>query len=267
MTTETEKTGVARVDVAEDTGRVATALVYGFICHVSFAAAVALMFYALDQGLSIGRGSFHGGTAILADTLLLLQFPLIHSCLLTERGRKALRVLAPNRYASQLQTTVYSTVASLQLLLVFYFWSPSGLVLYNPPAAIKAVLTVLYCLSWLLLARAMADAGLGIQTGYAGWVSMYKNQKPKFKNFSTKGLFRYTREPVYLAFTLVLWTAPVWTADRLALTVVWTAYCILAPRLKEQRYVRWFGSEYAAYQQAVNYWLPDLRLFRSQRLQ
>ena len=67
------------------------------------------------------------------------------------------------------------------------------------------------------------------------------------------GTFALTRQPIYLAFSLTLWTAPVWTADRATLTVGWTAYCLLGPLLKERRYLRCYGAAYEAYRRAVPY--------------
>lgn len=67
------------------------------------------------------------------------------------------------------------------------------------------------------------------------------------------------RQPVYLAFSLTLWTGPVWTADHLLIAVVWTIYCVVAPRHKERRYARQYGESFASYRAAVPYWIPRRR--------
>jgi len=56
---------------------------------------------------------------------------------------------------------------------------------------------------------------------------------------------------------LILWTAPVWTPDRLLLCVVWTLYCWLGPLLNEQRDLRFEGDRFRRYQSPVPYWLPN----------
>lgn len=71
--------------------------------------------------------------------------------------------------------------------------------------------------------------------------------------------FRYTRQPVYLAFALTLWTGPVWTPDKLVLALLWTAYCIVGPRFKERRYLQYYGEEFERYRESVPYWLPRKR--------
>lgn len=42
-----------------------------------------------------------------------------------------------------------------------------------------------------------------------------------------------------------LWTVPVWTPDQLALAISFTAYCLLAPRLKEHRFAQRYGDRFA----------------------
>ena len=64
---------------------------------------------------------------------------------------------------------------------------------------------------------------------------------------------------VVLGFALTLWTGPVWTPDRLALAAVWTAYCMIGPRLKERRYLAWHGEAFRRYQSEVPYMAPRLR--------
>ena len=109
----------------------ALAWVYGLSCHAAFAAAVALMARGLYTGMQSGGGTLAGASAWAANLLLTLQFPLLHSFLLTRRGRRLLARLAPLRLGERLSTTTYAGIASLQLLLVFTLWSPSGIVLWS----------------------------------------------------------------------------------------------------------------------------------------
>lgn len=67
------------------------------------------------------------------------------------------------------------------------------------------------------------------------------------------------RQPIYVAFALTLWAVPVWTPDQLALAAGFTAYCLLAPRLRERRFAARYGPCFARYRAAVPYALPRLR--------
>jgi 2-polyprenyl-6-methoxyphenol hydroxylase-like FAD-dependent oxidoreductase len=77
-------------------------------------------------------------------------------------------------------------------------------------------------------------------------------------------MFKRVRQPIYLSFTLILWTAPTWTPDHLMLAVIWTAYCYIAPFFKEQRYRRWYGDPFARYQKRVPYWNPMKQIVPAQ---
>lgn len=232
------------------------ALGYGVLCHALFAASVAVMFVSLYTGLTSGLLHLHGWKAVLADAVLLLQFAVAHSFFLSDRGRRLLNGLLPLGLGRDLATTSFATIASLQLLATFALWSPSGIVWMAPEGPVKQGLTVAYVASWLLLAKSMHDAGLDVQIGSLGWTSVWRNQRPVYQPFARSGTFRHSRQPIYSSFTLILWTAPVWTPDHLVLTVLWTGYCVLAPLAKEKRYRRFYGEAFARYQQTVPYWFP-----------
>jgi len=118
------------------------ALLYGGVCHLSFLAGAAAMVFALHEGLRTGLGPFEGWAALAANAALVLQFPLLHSLLLSKRGRPWLAKLAPASLARPLGTTLFATFASLQLLAVFLLWSPSGVVLFEPSGALRVAFQV-----------------------------------------------------------------------------------------------------------------------------
>jgi protein-S-isoprenylcysteine O-methyltransferase Ste14 len=235
------------------------AAAYGAVCHSTFVGAITAMVIQLYVGLAAGRGDLRGPVGLFANAGLLLQFPLLHSLLLTGRGRGALARLAPDGLGADLRTTTYATVASLQLMATFVLWSPTGIVLWDPVGHLRDALTLAYGGAWILLLKAMHDAGLPLQTGFLGWGSVIRGRTPSFHRFPSHGLFAHTRQPVYVAFSLTLWTAPCWTLDRLVLTLGWTAYCVIGPLFKEHRYRRVFGADFDAYRDAVPYWIPRMR--------
>jgi len=237
-------------------GRMALAIVYGALCHSLFALAVAAMMWAMFFGMSRSLGQVPAPWFILANALLVLQFPLVHSLLLGSRGRQLLATLAPGGHGRTLATTTYAIIASAQLLVLFAFWTPSGIIWWRAEGASFVLLCALYAASWLMLIKASYDAGAEVQSGALGWMSLAQNIRPVFPDMPTGGLFRIIRQPIYAAFALTLWTVPVWTPDQLALATVFTAYCILAPRLKEGRFRRIYGARFTAYQEKVPYILP-----------
>ncbi len=232
------------------------ALAYGLACHGLFALAVSVMIYQMAFGLSRSWGTLPAPWRWIGNSLLLLQFPLAHSFLLSGRGRALLRVLAPAGLGADLSTTSYVIVASLQILLLFGLWSPSGIIWWQAEGWMLALMIALYTAGWLLLLKSMVDAGITLQTGALGWWAVYRNTRPAYPPMPTRGLFRVCRQPIYVSFAITLWTVPVWTPDQFALAVVLSAYCLIGPLRKEARFTQMFGREFEAYRARHPYWFP-----------
>lgn len=262
------------------------ALAYGFACHGVFALGVGMMIGAMYVGLQpvalgdlplVGgvldqlapwaadrtfwaQGGLDGWRAMAANTLLLLQFPLGHSLFLTRRGRALLARLAPNRETGRtLAPTTYALLAGAQLALLFGLWSPSGTVWIAAEGAALWVMTGLFAAAWALLAKAMLDSGLGLQSGFIGWFALLRGRQPAYPDMPTRGLYRFLRHPIYVAFTLTLWTTPIWSPDQLAVAIAFTAYCLIGPKFKERRFLALHGDRYAAFLAETPYWTPRRR--------
>lgn len=240
------------------TGRIALALGLGVLCHTLFAAGVLAMIVAMFFGLSEGLGTVPWPWAALANAALIVQFPLTHSLLLTGPGGRLMARMIPGPHGQTLATTTYAIIASAQLLALFALWTPSGIVWWRAEGAVFWAVTTAYATSWLILLKASFDAGAEVQSGALGWMSLMARIRPVFPDMPTQGLFRLIRQPIYVAFALTLWTVPVWTPDQLVLAISFTAYCLLAPRLKERRFAARYGDRFAQYRADVPYALPRL---------
>lgn len=237
-------------------GRIALALGLGAVCHAVFAAAVLAMIVAMAFGMSESLGAVPWPWAALANAALILQFPLVHSLLLTKRGGAWLSRLLP--HGGTLATTTYAIIASLQLLALFALWTPSGIVWWRAEGAVLWLTLTAYTAAWLFLIKASWDAGAEVQSGALGWMSLMAKRRPVFPDMPERGTFRVIRQPIYLAFALTTWTVPVWTPDQLALAVTLTAYCLAAPMLKERRFRARYGARFDAYAARVPYMVPRL---------
>lgn len=254
---------------AQGRGRICLALAAGGLCHLVFALAVAAMMSAMFFGMQRSLGAVPWPWAAAVNLLLVLQFPVVHSVLLTPAGRRLLARLVPGEYGGVLSTTTYATIASAQLLALFALWTPSGVIWWQAEGAAFWLLCTAYSAAWLLLMKASFDAGAEVQSGALGWMSLMAKIRPVFPDMPDRGLFRLIRQPIYLAFALTLWTVPVWTPDQLALALLLTAYCVFAPLLKERRFKAAYGARFEAYRAQVPYMLPRLtgsgRLVRTGR--
>jgi methanethiol S-methyltransferase len=245
-------------------GRIALAPGLGALCHMLFAAGVLAMIAAMFFGLSESLGAVPWPVAALANAALIVQFPLAHSLLLTGPGGRMLARLIPGPHGPTLATTTYATIASAQLLALFVLWTPSGIVWWRAEGAVFWGVAAAYATSWLILIKASFDAGAEVQSGALGWMSLLARIRPLFPDMPTLGLFRVIRQRIYVAFVLTLWTVPVWTPDQLVLAVSFTAYCVLAPRLKERRFAARYGAKFDRYRAEVPYALPRLTPIKDQ---
>ena len=100
---------------------------------------------------------------------MLIQFIAPHSLLLGRRGGGLLKRLAPGRLGGPMATTTYVTVVSLQVLALFVFWTPSGVVWWRAIGALRIALIVADGAAWLMLLKAIVDAGFALQSGLLGW--------------------------------------------------------------------------------------------------
>jgi protein-S-isoprenylcysteine O-methyltransferase Ste14 len=239
--------------------RKALALAMGLLCHLLFALAVVSMIGAMFFGMSRSLGQVPWPWALLTNALLIAQFPLAHSYLLTGPGARWLARLIPGSHGQTLSTTTYALIASLQLTALFLLWTPSGIIWWRADGAAFWLICLAYAASWGLLMKASFDAGVEVQSGALGWMSLLASIRPRFPAMPTKGLFRVIRQPIYVSFALTLWTVPVWTPDQLALAASLTTYCLLAPRLKERRFAQRYGARFARYRESVPYALPGAR--------
>ena len=71
------------------------AIIYGAICHSTFFLAGLSMLWVLYNGFTVSFGYFDFPFNIIFNFFLLMQFPILHSFLLTTNGRKYLDYFLP----------------------------------------------------------------------------------------------------------------------------------------------------------------------------
>ena len=231
------------------------ALLLGALNHSLFVYAIYLMSQQLFYGLTL-KPLVNFSNPSLVNLFLIVQFPLLHSWLLTKKGRALLSSKFLGNNSQSLAPTFYTTIASLQLILTFGFWQPTNTIIWQA-TQYESLFSFFYISTWALLGWSMFSAGLGLQTGAIGWISVLKDKIPSYpKEFPISGLFSICRQPIYLSFALIMWSGPIMTLDKLFLASAWSGYCFFGPRLKEKRFYAKWGSSFRAYQERVPYFLP-----------
>ena len=115
---------------------------------------------------------------------------------------------------------------------------------------------ILNLLSWALLSISSIQAGYKVQTGSLGWTSVYQGKTPIFPDMPTRGLFSIIRQPIYLSFSLVLWTSPSMSLDLFIVALSYSLYCYFGPLLKEKRFQKIYGKRFSDYKKKVPYFMP-----------
>ena len=181
-------------------------MTYGMCCHALFIFGVGAMMVEMAFGMSRCWGTLPPPLRDITNGALLLQFPAVHSLLLSRPGRRFLGRLAPFDLGAQLSTTTYAAIASIQVGLLFLLWTPSGSVWWRAAGPSLVATGLLYAAAWLLLLKSIVDAGFPLQVGLLGWWAVARGRKPVYPPMPRRGLFRLCRQPIYVAFALTLWT-------------------------------------------------------------
>ena len=238
-------------------GRISLALLWGLLTHGLFALGVGSMVFGLFTGMHYAIGDVPKPLDFLTNFFLALQFPVLHSWLLSSRGRALLSKLAPGGSGKVLAPSTYAMISGVQLLALFWLWTPTGVTFWAAEGPLFWIMCAMFAGAWGLLGLAILSAGMGLQSGFIGWWALLRGRPLRYPDMPRRGLFRIVRQPIYVAFALTLWTPPVYTADQVGLALLWTAYCLLAPLMKERRFDRIYGERWRAYRARVPYWIPN----------
>ncbi len=206
------------------------------------------MIIAMFFGMSMSLGRVPAPWSHLCNALLLLQFPLTHSLLLGPRGGRLLNRVIPV-HGQTLSTTTYAIVASIQLLLLFALWtrrasSGGARKAWSSGPSAPSMRRAGSCSSRRASMPARRSSRV-LRLDVAARQRRPSIPTCPWADCSGSSASRST-SPLP-----DLWTVPVWTPDQLVIALAYTAYCLLAPMLKERRFATRYGARFEAYQSAV----------------
>src|SRR5207237_5911142 len=145
---------------------------------------------------------------LLVDVGLLALFAIQHSVMARQWFKRAWTRIIPEA----VERSTYVLLASLLLLFLFWQWRPIGGSLWNVQnRAGRIALYELYALGWLTVLASTFIINhfdlFGLRQVY-----LYLLGRPYGPiAFSTPGLYRYVRHPLYLGWLMVFWATPVMT--------------------------------------------------------
>ena len=201
-----------------------------------------------DFGAASGAWTCEGWKAVAIDVTLFSIFALHHSVF----ARTGIKTAIKSWVSESLERASYVWLASLLFALTLWSWAPvpgilwqvegvGAWLLYGGMAA-GIVLTALAAsaLDPLELAGIRQVLNEGRPTADAG-------------GLMTTGAYGLVRHPIYLGWTLIVWSVPVMTGTRLVFAAISTLYLVVAVPLEEREMRRTIGQPYEDYARTVRW--------------
>ena len=197
------------------------------------------------------------GQALGADLALLLAFALVHSLL----ARRAVKVRLGRIYPPELERSLYSLVAGLQMGLICWGWQPLPLAVWDLPATWAAFRLLLWGAQgagWGIVIVALATIRSSHLFGFQQAWSAARCEPYLAPPFEIRGIYRRVRHPVYTGTLIAIWSTPTMSQGRLLLVVVLTLYLFIGLGFEERDLERTFGEAYREHKRTVPALFPRL---------
>lgn len=236
------------------------AFTYGTFCYLIFLATFlyAIAFIGnIELARTIdGPATVPFAHALLVNTLLLGLFAVQHSVM----ARPAFKQWWTRFVPQPVERSTYVLFSSAALLVLFHAWQPMGGVVWDVQDPLgRGLLYSVFAGGWLLvLAATFLINHFDLFGVRQVWLYL-KGQPYRPLAFSTPGLYRYVRHPLYVGWLFTFWATPTMTVTHLLFAAATTAYILLAIRWEERDLTHVHGQAYAEYRRQVPMLVPALR--------
>lgn len=235
-------------------------LIYGIFAYIIF---LATFLYAVGFiGNFIVPKSIDSplqeslGKALLIDLALLGVFAIQHSLMARQGFKEWWTKFVPQ----PIERSTYVLFSSLALIVLFWQWHPIGGIVWNVQnSAGRIIILSLFALGWLLVLFSTFVINhfdlFGLRQVYMYW----QGQEYEPLKFSTPGLYKVVRHPLYLGWLLAFWSTPTMAITHLIFALVTTVYILIAVRLEERDLLNYYGETYADYCRRVPMLIPFVK--------
>jgi methanethiol S-methyltransferase len=186
-------------------------------------------------------------TAAVFDVILFSIFALHHTLFARTRLKHWVQRAAP----PQLERSIYVWIASLLLIAVCWWWQPVPGVLWQVEGAGAWLLYALQLVGGvgtLVAARRLDVLELaGIRQ------VLLQSTVTHPLHLHDRDVYGLVRHPIYTAWVVLVWCAPLMNGTRLVFAAISSAYLFLAVPFEERDLVRAFGPRYSDYQRRVRW--------------
>jgi protein-S-isoprenylcysteine O-methyltransferase Ste14 len=199
-------------------------------------------------------------TGFLWILLAVGLYGLLHS-LLASMQAKELAIRWFGEAGERYYRLIYVIVVSLTFLPVFalILLLPDR-TLYTIPFPWLLLTLFIQLLSGLGILLAFKDISVGNFLGTDQVLD--PDSAGSLPPLVVKGVFRFSRHPLYLFSILILWLTPVMSWNILAFNIGATLYMLIGTIPEERKLLAQFGETYAQYRRCTAWLIPGLKLKR-----
>ena len=193
--------------------------------------------------------------AVIVDLALIALFGVQHSLMARQGFKRAWTRMIPE----QLERSIYVLAASAALIVIFMFWLPIPVDVWNVHGTAALILTLIFASGWLvvLLSTFLINHFelFGLQQA---WLNMSGRQAaaPELRQ---PMFYRWVAHPLYAGFFLGFWSTPHMTVGHLLLAGGVSIYMLIAIRYEERDLTEVFGEDYRRYRASVGGLVPRFR--------
>jgi protein-S-isoprenylcysteine O-methyltransferase Ste14 len=227
----------------------------GFVGNLQIPIAGDLVFVPKSMDVRGGEG-VSVLEAILVDALLLTVFAVQHSGMARRGFKEQWAKIVPR----SIERSTYVLAASAALALLFWQWRPIGAPVWSSadPTMTK-LLAALSLGGWLIVLVGTFHIDHFALFGLRQVYDALREREPARAHFTTPGLYKVVRHPIYLGFLIAFWATPVMTAGHLVFAIATTGYILLGIRLEERDLVHEHGRAYEEYRARVPMLAPGVK--------
>jgi protein-S-isoprenylcysteine O-methyltransferase Ste14 len=186
----------------------------------------------------------HAASAVAPDILLFSLFALHHSLF----ARTGLKAAVTRTVSPSLERSVYVWIASLLFIGVCAWWQPVAGIAWHVtgwPAGLLLALQAAGGVFTLVAARHLDVLEL------AGVRQALRLPLTRASGLDDHGPYGLVRHPIYFAWLLLVWPAPLMNGTRLVFATISTIYLLVAIPYEERDLRRQFGAAYDDYSRKV----------------
>jgi methanethiol S-methyltransferase len=196
------------------------------------------------------------GYAFLVNAALLTLFAVQHSVM----ARPAFKRWWTKFVPEPIERSTYVLLASLCLIILFWYWQPMGGVVWEVKSESAAIF--LKALSLLGFGIVLVSTFLINHFDLFGLRQVWlfaTDRKYEPLPFRTPFFYKYVRHPLYLGFMIAFWATPLMTGAHLFFAIMTTIYMLTAIQFEESDLVRHFGAKYVEYKRSAPMLIPFMK--------